>query len=287
MKYCSYYGKLASDFLVINAINSIASARINFTLATSENNCSSLDIDGALSFSSPSLFTNIPIVQVLKDAGEIKEAVFGLFINNFTLSETESFPEAALEIGGFNLSYYSSDPEALFYLNTTSFSGTWNVNFETVQMGIWTGGPSMVVFSSTQRYVIGDLNAYLSFVPYLSLMGLDCEEIPNNFVIKCKKNKKVQLPEFTFNVGENSFTLPRYSIWDCDSDYCTLQIQFKIAGQWILGQIFLENYFTIYNYDNSSIGFAPAAISRLKKRTDDSSFSATLTYCLLYSLLTN
>ena len=173
-----------------------------------------------------------------------------MFINNFTLSETESFPEAALEIGGFNLSHYSSDPEALFYLNRTDNYGSWDIEIETVQMGIWTGGPTVVTLSSTQRYVIGDLNAYLSFVPYLSLMGFYCEEIPYNFVIKCKKNKKLQLPEFKFNIGEKSFILPRYSIWDCDSKVCTLQIQFNMAGKWILGQIFLENYFTIYNYDN-------------------------------------
>lgn len=222
-------------------------------------------------------------MQVLKNSGEVSQAVFALFINNFTLSEKYSFPPAALEIGGFNLSRFSSDPDALFFVNSSGSYGTWSFEFDSVEFGQWIGDSSIITLSSTLRYVIGDLNAYIGFLPYLSLMGFDCEEIPNNFVIKCKANKKNQLPEFKFNIGGNSIVLPRYSIWQCDSKECTLKIQFNQAGSWTFGQIFLENYFTIYNYDNSSIGIAPAAKSRLID-DDESSYASILSFCFFLGL---
>lgn len=207
--------------------------------------------------------------------------MFALYVNNFSMTSKETYPKPSLEIGGYNLTHYSSNPSKLFFIHSRQINGHWEVQFDTLRLGFWeTHGNITVSFSSTIRYVYGDLNEYLNFLPFLTLYGLTCESIPQNFIIKCIKNKKVPLPSFEFDYQSQKIILPNTTMWECDKEWCTLLIYFNRAGSWIFGQIFLETYFTIFNYDNSSVGFAPAAASHIKSHDEDS-YSKLLCLSLL------
>jgi hypothetical protein len=222
----------------------------------------------------------------LKENREISSAVFAIFINSLAGQGKETIPSPSLEIGGFNLTLHSSDPSALFYLKNDGDEGKWGVTFESVHFGMWTGGNTLVYFSSTQKFITGDINAYIDFIPYLSIMGFECTQYPKNMIIKCKKSKKFDYPSFTFTFQNFSVSLSSKSIWDCEESQCTLMIEFTSSGYWTFGQVFMENYFTIFNYDNNSIGFAPAAKSHAIE-SDDSSFSrlVSLIWFLIISLV--
>jgi hypothetical protein len=143
----------------------------------------------------------------LKENREISSAVFAIFINSLAGQGKETIPSPSLEIGGFNLTLHSSDPSALFYLKNDGDEGKWGVTFESVHFGMWTGGNTLVYFSSTQKFITGDINAYIDFIPYLSIMGFECTQYPKNMIIKCKKSKKFDYPSFTFTFQNFSVSL--------------------------------------------------------------------------------
>lgn len=256
----------------MNGFSDIIEARINFTAVSFEEDCSVLTVDGALALAPYSKYYIMkPIVMAFQNSGEINNAVFALYINNFTMTDEETEPRPTLEIGGFDLNKFSSRPEELFYIKYETTYGVRTVTFDSIEMGLWSAANSTVLFSTIERYIIGDLNDYFDFIPYLITMGLTCELSPDDFVIACDKPKSFDLPGFTFKYSNYTIELSPYSIWDCKKDSCKLLIEFKVAGYWVFGQLFLENYYTIYNYENSSIGFAPAATSHIKKQDSSDS----------------
>jgi hypothetical protein len=255
---------------MLNTFSGLSSVRYNLTLASSDTSCSNYSVDGALGLTHKIDDFHVPFVVALKNSGEIDSAVFALYVNNFSMTNKETYPKPSLEVGGFNLQHYSSAPEELVYMKASQ-EMHWEVIFDTFRFGTWySTGNISVQFSSTIRYVFGDLNEYFRFVPYLVLQGLTCEQIPKNFVIKCLREKNHPLPSLEFSLGDFKVVLSNNTIWECEKEWCTLLIQFNRAGSWIFGQVFLESYFTIFNYENSSIGFAPAAKSKIRENHEDS-----------------
>ena len=60
-------------------------------------------------------YLNGSIIQMIKNDGQIKSSVFALYLNNFTDNHHKSNPSSALEIGGYSIHKYSSNPEMLFF----------------------------------------------------------------------------------------------------------------------------------------------------------------------------
>ena len=206
------------------------------------------------------------IVQLMKDRGEIQSSVFALYFNKIQNADGYSVPGSSLEIGGYNLSMYSSDPTQLFFVPINTQKYIWTALFTEVQIGDWSStGNINVKIESSLNYIQGDMNAYNAILPFLSYAGFECTGHPVEFVISCLTDYPDTLLSLTFQYqGQNLILLPE-TIWSCVKKNCTLLIEFNMMGQWALGQAFLENYFTIYNYDNSSMGFAPAIKSVFHK----------------------
>ena len=152
-----------------------------------------------------------------------------------------------------------------------------------ITFGQFTDNIVKITIESDLDYIIGDLNAYFTVLPLLVFKGLQCTTYPKNIMISCISDSFDSLPGIEMVYNNHTLELPSNKIWLCEDQNCTLQVQFQTSGLWIFGKVFLRNYFTIFNYDNSSIGFAPAipaVITPTKK-----SFSLRLA-ALIISLLT-
>lgn len=256
---------------------------MNFTLAYTDYDCNKAAYDGYLLLPHNSYINSESIVQLLKKSGEIQSAVFALYFNNDKSTNGYSLPASSLEIGGYNLSFYSSDPSLLFFVPLAENIVNWEVEFTGAYFGGWssTGNVSLQIQSSL-TYIIGDLSAYSDILFFLLLDQLECTGYPDTFAISCMTEDVNKLPPLKFEYFNNTITLQSEQIWLCKNLNCSLQVEFRGAsGSWALGEIFLMNTFTIFNYDNSSLGFAPAAPSTFHH---DSSNSLIVLSILILSL---
>ena len=119
---CQYFGNISSDYISIQGMNKTLTVRVNFTQAYYTTNCSNIRGDGYLSFDRHMFFANSSIIQMLKYSGQINNSIFALYINNITYNKEESYPSSALEIGGYNIHKYSSDPSMLVFIPLTNNS---------------------------------------------------------------------------------------------------------------------------------------------------------------------
>ncbi|MBN3285957.1 PEPC protein, partial [Polyodon spathula] len=145
-----------------------------------------------------------------------------------------------------------------FYLSQNEAQGS-EVTFGGVDQSRYTGSIYWTDVTSETYWQIA-INGRCSFVIslYLNL---------NHYIIDC--NNLANMPTISFNINGMNFPLPpsAYTIVKNQNgqQYCTSGIMGTYLpsqnGQplWILGDVFLRQYYSVYNRQNNSVGFATAA----------------------------
>jgi hypothetical protein len=82
------------------------------------------------------------------------------------------------------------------------------------------------------------------------------------YTVTC--SRKSELPTLSFTIGGKEFTLTGEDYTLSVSGECLLGIMgidvpAPRGPLWILGDVFLRKYYTVFDYGNSQIGFATAA----------------------------
>lgn len=198
-------------------------------------------------------YQTTPLISSLKELGQIEKAVFSLYFSKN--EESESF----IEIGGFDLSKFSSSPSEFFYIKNEVYNN-WKGSVESVFFGdlMLNEVDIGIMIVNTAKGILGDLNTFYKMIPYLSSIGLDCSENEKGTSLRCERNDQIELPGVRLEKGGNTLWLDKRILWDCDEKCCRMNVEFTVVGYWLFGQTFLEEYFTVYDFDNHMIGFAPA-----------------------------
>lgn len=202
-----------------------------------------------MGFQSISDYNAPPVFQSLVSQGQTSSPVFA-----FKLAESGS----ELTIGGLNSALYSGTP---VYTPVTQ-QGYWQINFSSLKVGGTSvlGSTSAIVDSGT-TLIIGDTAGVKAF--YKKIPGSkDASSTLGEgiYTFPCSTT----IPSVTFTINGKALSVASSALnfgpVQEGSTTCVggIAASNSIGSQfWILGDVFMRNYYTIFDFGNSQVGFAP------------------------------
>ncbi|KAM9434393.1 cathepsin D-like [Clarias gariepinus] len=214
--------------------------------------------DGVLGMGYPILSVGgvLPVFDSIMAAKLLPQNIFSFYINRDPKAEIGG----ELMLGGFDQQYFDGD---LFYLNVTR-KAYWQIEMDAVKVGgtltLCKDGCQAIVDTGTSMITgpvqeIRALNKAIGAIPLI--MGeywIDCKKTPSLPVVSFTMGGK------TFNLtGEDYiFKSTKFGVTICLSGFMAMDIPPPAGPLWILGDIFIGRFYTVFDRDNDRVGFALA-----------------------------
>ncbi|XP_061254128.1 gastricsin [Bos javanicus] len=213
--------------------------------------------DGIMGMAYPSLSVDgaTTVLQGMLQEGALTSPVFSFYLS----SQQGSQDGGAVIFGGVDSCLYTGQ----IYWAPVTQELYWQIGFEEFLIGDQATG-----WCSTGCQAIVDTGTSLLTVPQQFLSALlqatgAQEDQYGQFPVDC--NNIQNLPTLTFVINGVQFPLPPASyILNNDDSYCILGVEVTYVpsqnGQplWILGDVFLRSYYSVYDLGNNRVGFATA-----------------------------
>ncbi|XP_034396070.1 napsin-A isoform X1 [Cyclopterus lumpus] len=214
--------------------------------------------DGVLGMAYPSISVmNVtPVFDTAMAAKLLPQNIFSFYISR----DPTAAVGGELVLGGTNPQYYTGD---LHYVNVTR-KAYWQIKMSGVDVGnhltLCKAGCQAIVDTGTSLIVgpveeVRALHKAIGALPLL--MGeywIDCKRIPS-------------LPAVSFSIGGKMFNLTgedyimkgsQKGVSICLSGFMAMDIPPPAGPLWILGDVFIGKYYTVFDRAADRVGFAPA-----------------------------
>lgn len=199
-----------------------------------------------MGFQSISVYNAPPVFQSLVAQGQTTSSVFA-----FKLAESGS----ELSIGGLDSNAYSGSPT---YTSVTK-QGYWQITFSSLTVGGTSAvGSTTAIVDSGTTLIIGSTSGVKAFYSKISGAHDASSTVGSGFyTFPCSTS----LPTTAFTIGGTSlpFSTLNFGPVSSGSSTCVGSVvaDSSIGSEfWILGDAFMRNYYTIFDYGNSRVGFA-------------------------------
>ena len=202
------------------------------------------------------------LIDQLQSSGLIVNRTFAIYLNYLgNLGEHKGYgnPSSSLEIGTYNLSKYSTT--GAFITNITLSSATyWQAVINKISfLNYYFANPN-VIFDTGTTLIVTDTSSNFNSIYYiLSELYGNCQILQG--LIECSCKNATSLIGLNFTINNVVLTVPSNRLWDYDDGVCTLLVMASNQGFWILGDVFLNNYYMLYDMDTKVVKFAPAVVA--------------------------
>lgn len=85
-----------------------------------------------------------------------------------------------------------------------------------------------------------------------------CSLTSEPFVCTCDNTPIEKFPTLSFVIGGRAFDIPPQAYISRTSDGCLLSLGVNGSNRWVLGQIFMRKFYTLFDWDGKRIGIARA-----------------------------
>jgi len=241
-------------------LGSVAVPNVLFAEAVKEPGVSfvAAKFDGILGFGYPEISVNgmPPFFQAALASGAIAQPQFA-----FSLAKNASSGESGgeLTLGGVDHTKYSGD----FTYTPITIKGYWQFDVDAVTVD----GDA---FASTTK-AIADTGTSLLAIPSDEVKKLVAQipglrkNVAGEYIADCSKIPEMPTLSFTINGKDFPLTGDDYvlqitqeGVTQCLLGIMGIDVPPPRGPLWILGDVFLRKYYTVFDYGNNQIGFATA-----------------------------
>uniref|UniRef100_A0A8D0B471 Peptidase A1 domain-containing protein n=1 Tax=Salvator merianae TaxID=96440 RepID=A0A8D0B471_SALMN len=210
--------------------------------------------DGILGMAYPAMAVegNTVMQQMLRQ-GQLTEPIFSFY---FSRQPTVQYG-GELVLGGIDNQLFSG--QITWAPVTREYY--WQIGIEEFAIGNQATG-----WCSQGCQAIVDTGTFLLAVPqqYMGnfLQAVGGQQYNGEYVVNC--NNVQNMPTITFVINGVQFPLPPSAYVTNDNGYCRVEIEGTYlpspTGQplWILGDVFLKEYYSVFDMTNNRVGFAPS-----------------------------
>uniref|UniRef100_A0A3Q3VLB3 Peptidase A1 domain-containing protein n=1 Tax=Mola mola TaxID=94237 RepID=A0A3Q3VLB3_MOLML len=214
--------------------------------------------DGVLGMAYPSISVAniVPVFDMAMAAKLLPQNIFSFYISR----DPKAAVGGELVLGGTNPQHYTGD---LHYANVTR-KAYWQIKVNGVEVG------SQLSLCKASCQAIVDTGTSLNVGPVEEIRALQkvigaLPLLTGEYIIDCKKIPS--LPVISFNIGGKMFNLTgedyvvkesQMGISICLSGFMAKDIRPPAGPLWILGDVFIGKYYTVFDRNADRVGFAPA-----------------------------
>jgi len=215
--------------------------------------------DGILGFGFPQISVNQipPFFQRAVETGAIAKAEFAFYLSK----DASSSVGGELTLGGTDPKYYTGD----FTYTPVTIPGYWQFAVDSLTVGGTSVATDLKAIADTGTSLLtGPKAAVQSLIALIP--GLTAVPGTGEYIADCGKIS--EMPTFSFTIAGKVFELTgadyilqvaSAGVTECLLGMEGLDVPAPRGPLWILGDVFLRKYYTVFDYTNARLGFATAA----------------------------
>ncbi|XP_075888442.1 napsin-A [Nelusetta ayraudi] len=214
--------------------------------------------DGVLGMAYPSISVAkvVPVFDTAMKSKLLPQNVFSFYISR----DPGAAVGGELVLGGVDPQRYTGD---LHYVNVTR-KAYWQIQVDRVGVGSQLSlckASCQVIVDTGTSLIVGPVEEIRALHKAIGALPL----VMGEYLIDCKKIPS--LPVVSFNIGGKMFNLTGedYVMKEtqlgksiCLSGFMAMDIPPPAGPLWILGDVFIGKYYTVFDRDADRVGFAPA-----------------------------
>jgi len=179
------------------------------------------------------------------DQGKVEKPMFAFYLGDNADGE--------LTFGGYDDDKFVGDELTWVPLSDATY---WRIDMDAIKIGLFSVGPTDAIVDSGTSLIIGPSTDILAIALEIGAKPT----LTGQYTIDCEKVEDI--PEITWTIGGKKYTIPGKDLVIQSTGMCIfamMGMDFPKPGpQWILGDVFMRKYYTVFDYEEKRIGFAEA-----------------------------